>query len=163
MSQGEVHEKVKQLLEKWKGVFAKPQGVPPARGINTRSPCIRTIVQPSSYAFASLVLPVKKADGSWRMCVDYCGVNAATQKNSYPLPKIDELFEQLAGAKYFSKLDLHSGYWQIEVDEADRHKTAFITRYGLYAWNVMPFGLSKAPSTFQRTMMCSLICWTKAW
>jgi len=178
----EVHEKVKPLLEKWKSVFSKPVRVPPPRSIKHQIPLhvdYRPVarsayrmsapelqevqkqltelvdlgfVRPSSSAFASPVLLVKKHDGSWRMCVDYRGVNAATQKNSYPLPKIDELFEQLAGAKCFSKLDLHSGYWQIEVDEADRHKTAFITRYGLYEWNVMPFGLSGAPSTFQRAM-----------
>jgi len=173
---------VRPLVEKWQAVFGKPSGVPPPRGVKHSIPLhpdFRPVarsayrmsvpelqevqkqlsdlvdlgfVRPSSSSFASPVLLVKKADGSWRMCVDYRAVNAATSKNSYPLPRVDELFEQLAGAQYFTKMDLHSGYWQIEVEEVDRHKTAFITRYGLYEWNVMPFGLSGAPATFQRAM-----------
>ena len=106
-------------------------------------------IQPSTSAYSSPVLFVKKKDGSFRMVIDYRGLNAVTIKNRYPLPNISELFERLHGAKFFTKLDLTSGYHQIRVAEADRDKTSFITRYGLYRWTVLPFGLTGAPGTFQ--------------
>ena len=94
----------------------------------------------------------KEKNGQFRFCVDYRKLNAVTTKDCYPLPRIDETLDSMAGSKYFSTLDLASGYWQVDVDQRDRPKTAFTTGQGLFEFNVMPFGLTNAPSTFQRLM-----------
>jgi hypothetical protein len=109
-------------------------------------------IHPSSSPWGSPALFVKKKDGSFRMCVDYRPLNAVTMKNKYPLPRIDILFDQLAGAKVFSKIDLRSGYHQIKIRASDVPKTAFSTRYRLYEFLVMSFGLSNAPAYFMYLM-----------
>ena len=110
------------------------------------------IITPSKSPWASPLVYVKKKDGTTRPCVDYRKLNSVTEFDSFPLPRMDDCLDCLSGSKFFSTLDLQSGYWQVEVEEKDRPKTAFRTRSGLFEYNVMPFGLSNAPSTFERCM-----------
>ena len=112
----------------------------------------RQVIQPSTSPWASPIVLVKKKDGSLRFCVDYRKVNTVTRKDAYPLPRVDDTLDTLAGSRWFSTLDLISGYWQVEVDQEDREKTAFSTPEGLFEFTVMPFGLCNAPATFQRLM-----------
>ena len=107
------------------------------------------MVRPSSSSAGAPIIFVKKPDGTLRLCVDYRGLNAVTKKNRYPLPLINELFDELRGATVFSKLDLRGAYNLLRIKEGDEWKTTFCTRYGLFEYRVMPFGLTNAPAAFQ--------------
>ena len=112
----------------------------------------RGVIEPSSSPWASNVVLVKKKDGTKRLCIDYRDLNEVTIKDAYPVPRIDETLDALGSAKWFSTLDLSSGYWQVALDEEAQDKSTFVVRNGLYRWKVMPFGLTNAPATFERLM-----------
>lgn len=110
------------------------------------------VVRTSSSPFASPVVLIKKKDGGWSLCVDYRALNKLTVKNRYPIPLIEDLFDELGGEKIFLKVDLKSGYHQIRLVATDSAKTPFQTHSGHFEWLVMPFRLSNAPATFQKAM-----------
>ena len=110
------------------------------------------VIEHSHSEWASPPLLVRKRDGSWRYCIDFRAVNAVTEKDAYPLPLIEECLDSLAGKSWFCTLDMNSGYWQIPIADEDRCKTAFITKFGLFQFTRMPFGLCGAPATFRRAM-----------
>ena len=114
--------------------------------------CAISPADPGACPYASRTVFSPKKDGTLRLCVDYRDLNAQTEKDAFPLPRIDTVLPALKQAKYFASLDLLIGYHQVEVSEQDRVKTAFLTHRGLYVYNVMPFKLCNAPATFQRLM-----------
>lgn len=177
---------VQSILDQFSTVFAEPTGLPPrrlcdhsipliegAQPINKRpyrySPQLKTeierqikemlasgVIQLSNSAFSSPIILVRKKDGTWRIVVDYRHLNALTIKSKYPVPIIDELLDELAGAAWFSKLDLRAGYHQIRMAPGEEYKTAFQTHHGQFEFNVMAFGLTGAPATFLSAMNTTL-------
>jgi hypothetical protein len=117
-------------------------------------------IRPNSSPCGALVLIVQKKEGSQGMCVDYRSLNDVTVENKYPLPRIEDLFNRMRGARVFSKVDLRSGYYQMKIRPSDIPKTAFSTRYGLYEFTVMSFGLTNAPAYFMDPRNKVFMSWT---
>ncbi|WVZ10944.1 hypothetical protein V8G54_015474 [Vigna mungo] len=152
---------LEKMLDRFWEVFNNPQGLPPKRNKEHATTLLEGqantceasgIIRPNQSAFSGSLLLVKKKDNSWRLCMDYKALDKVPVLNKFPIPVIYELLDEVHGAKYFSKLDLKSGYHQVGVKSSDIHKTTFRTHEGHYEYLVMPFGLMNTPSTFQVLM-----------
>jgi hypothetical protein len=171
-----------QLLQSFNDIFQELSELPPARDVDHRIPLMKesedvntrpyrlsfkqkdtmealilqllqnNVIRPSVSSYSSPTILVKKKDGNWRLCIDYRKLNKMTIKNKYPIPIIEDLLDELHGAKFFSKIDLRSGYHQIRMHHENIPKTAFSTHQGYYEYVVMPFGLTNAPATIQSLM-----------
>ena len=145
-----------KLLPGTKPIYRTPYKMAPIEHVELKKQLddllAKGFIRPSKSPWAFPVLFVEKKDGTKRLCVDYRALNQVTIKNKYPLPRIDALFDQLRGAKVFSKIDLQSGYHQIRIKEEDIEKTAFSTRYGHFEYVVMSFRLTNAPAKFMEVM-----------
>ena len=140
---------------------AKPRQLPPYRVPEAHKAEVKKeieemladrIIEPSASEWSSPMVLVKKKDGSLRLCVDYRKLNQQSQGDAYPMPRIDDLIDLVGQSKFISTLDLTRGYWQVPVADESKPQTAFSTTFGLFQYNVMPFGLQGAPATFQRLM-----------
>jgi hypothetical protein len=175
-------EVLEDLLRRFDDVFATPVGLPPVHPCSHQirvllgttpvvvqpfryahlqkeeleSQCAdmlpQGVIRPSSSAFSTPVLLVKKQDKSWRFCIDYRALNSKTVKDKFPIPVVEELLDELRGTVVFTKLDLQSGYHQVQMHDADMEKTTFRTHQGLFEFLVMPFSLTNALATFQALM-----------
>ena len=114
------------------------------------------IIEPSSSDWASSSVLVRKKDGSLRYCIDFRALNKVTVRDAFPLPNMRDCIESLNGSKFFSTLDMQAAYWNIKVHKDDKHKTAFITKYGLFEHNRLPFVLCNSPATFSRVIQLVL-------
>jgi hypothetical protein len=182
LTTGSESDLLNTLPEEFARLFVEPQGLPPRRHLSHRirlkpgtgAVAVRPyryahaqkdelerqcddmlrlgIIRPSSSAFSSPALLIRKHDGTWRFCVDYRALNDATIKDKFPIPVVEELLDELRGARVFTKLDMRSGYHQVLMHPDDMENTAFRTHQGLFEFLVMPFGLSNAPATFQALM-----------
>lgn len=177
-----IHSDIQPVLKQLEHLFAEPTELPPRRECDHKiplvpraspvsvrqyrySPSLKSeiesqvsdmlqtgFIRPSTSAFSSPVLMVRKKDGGWRLCVDYWLLNALTVKTKFPIPVIDELLDELAGAQWFTSLDLRASFNQIRLAPGEEHKTAFQTHWGQFEYTVMSFGLTGAPNTFQGAM-----------
>jgi hypothetical protein len=173
---------IQELLQEYQDVFSEPKALPPPRFYDHQIPLLPNaapvnarpyrysphhkdeiekqvkqlledgLIVHSTSPFASPVILVLKKDGCWRFCIDYRKLNSITVKNKFPMPLIDEILDELARTKYFTKLDMRSGYHQVRMKPKDEYQTAFKTHQGHYQFKVMPFGLTNAPATFKCVM-----------
>jgi len=182
----DIMPEVQLILDDFASVFAEPSGLPPCKACDHKIPLVlgaqpvsvrpyryapalkseierqvtemlhSGLIRPSTSAFSSPVLLVRKKTGDWRLCVDYRMLNALTVKSKFPIPVIDELLDELAHAKWFSVLDLRAGFNQIRLAPGEEYKTAFQTHWGQFEYSVMSFGLTGAPNMFQGAMNTNL-------
>eukprot|EP00253_Pinus_taeda_P003332 PITA_03332 len=139
-----------KVVEEYKDIFTSPAWVPLHCQIQELLQKVH--IPPSSSPCGSLIVLVQKKNGTWRLCIDYRALNKITVRNRYPIRRIDNLLDQLKEAKYFSKIDLKSGYHQVPIEPSNVWKSTFKAKEGLSEWLVMPFRLMNAPTTFMRVM-----------